>query len=656
MICYWALRPLRGVKTRVHNRFAQRTATAVYIRRICATAALVVSLAASLGCSAGIAAESKRVMLLHSFGSDFKPWSEYAKSIRTELKQQSPWPLDITEHSLVTARSPDEDPEAPFVEYLRALFAKHPLDLIVSIGAPAAAFVQRHRQRLFATTPMVFTAVDQRRVQYSSLTANDAVVALRINYLSAFENILQVLPDTKDVIVVVGTSPIEKFWKEAIGKEVEPLANRIKLSWTDELSFEALLKQASALPRNTAIFWELMIVDAAGVVHEGDVPLTRLHAVANAPIFSYDESFFGNATVGGPLLLAADTGRLTAAAVIRILNGEKPGEIRTLVQFASPVFDWREMQRWGISENSLPPGSKILFRSPTAWEQYRGYILAFIAAILIQTALILWLVYEHWRRQRAEILARNTMSELTHVNRVATVGELSASIAHEVRQPLAAMSANAEAALRWLKKGKLEEVRAGLKDIVSEGFRANDIITNLRAMFKHDVQEKTHVDINKLVSSVLALVVIDLQKHEIELQTQLDEQIPQVLSNQVQLQQVILNLVMNAIEAMSSSQIRVLRIKTALIQPNKVHVSVEDTGTGIEPSDVDRLFKPLFTTKARGMGMGLSICQSIIENHGGRIWVSPGANGGSIFQFELPMAASRDQAALIGVVQSVSAL
>ena len=628
------------MKTRVH--FAQRTATAIYIRRICATAALVVFLAASLGCSAGIAAESKRVMLLHSFGLDFKPWSEYAKSIRTELKQQSPWPLDITEHSLVTARSPDEDPEAPFVEYLRALFAKRPLDLIVSIGAPAAAFVQRHRQRLFTATPMVFTAVDQRRVQYSSLTANDAVVALRINYLSAFENILQVLPDTKDVIVVVGTSPIEQFWKEAIGKEVEPLANRIKLSWTDELSFEALLKQASALPPHTALFWELMIVDAAGVVHEGDVPLTRLHAVANAPIFSYDESFFGSAIVGGPLLLAADTGRQTAAAAVRILNGEKPGEIRPPpVQFASPMFDWREMRRWGISENSLPPGSKILFRNPTAWEQYRAYILAFIAAILIQSALISWLLYEQRRRQRAEILARSTLSELTHVNRMATVGQLSASIAHEIRQPLAGIVANAQAALRWLEKANVEEVREGLKGILSDGLRAGDIITNLRAMFKHDVQEKTLVDINKLVSSVLALVVIDLQKHEIDLQTQLDDRIPEVIGNQVQLQQVILNLVMNAIESMSSMETRVLRIKTELSQCSTVHVSIEDTGTGIKPSDVARVFKPMFTTKARGMGMGLSICQSIIENHAGRIWVSPGTNGGSVFQFELPTITSK---------------
>ena len=597
---------------------------------------------ALFACQVALAAEHKRVMLLHSFGQDFKPWSEYAKDIRAELKRQSPWPLDIIENSLVTARFSDENPEAPFVEYLSALFAKRPLDVIVSIGAPAADFVQRHRRRLFPTTPMVFTAVDQRRVQYSNLTGNDVAVAVNINYLLAFENILQVLPDTKDVIVVVGSSPIEKFWKEAIGKQAAPLTNRIKLSWTDELPFEELLKQASALPPHTAIFWELMIVDAAGVVHEGNLPLERLHAVANAPIFSYDESFFGNGIVGGPLLTVADTSRLTATVAVRILKGEKAGDIKVSpVEFSPPRFDWGQMQRWGISEKNLPPGSEILFRDPTVWEQYRAHIFTVAAAILIQAALIFWLLYEHWRRQRAEILARNTMSELSHVNRMATAGQLSASIAHEVNQPLAGIVANAQAALRWLEKANVEEVREGLKRIVSDGHRASDIITNLRAMFKSDVQEKTLVDINKLVLSVLALVRIDLQKHEIKLQTQLDDQIPQVLGNQVQLQQVISNLVMNAIESMGSLQTRALRIKTELSQSNTVHVSIEDTGTGIKPSDVAQLFKPMFTTKARGMGMGLSICQSIIENHDGRIWVSPGATGGSIFQFELPTIANK---------------
>ena len=237
---------------------------------------------------------------------------------------------------------------------------------------------------------------------------------------------------------------------------------------------------------------------------------------------------------------------------------------------------------------------------------------------------------------------KRSQEQIATLAREATVGQLSSSIAHEIRQPLAGIMANAQAALRWLEKANVEEVREGLNGIVSDGHRAADIITNLRAMFKSDVQEKTLVDINKLVSSVLALARIDLHKHKTELQAQLDDRIPEVLGNQVQLQQVILNLVTNAIEAMSSSQTRVLRIKTELNQSNKVHVSIEDTGTGIKPSDVARLFKSMFTTKARGMGMGLSICQSVIENHDGRIWVSPRANGGSIFQFELPTIADKD--------------
>jgi hypothetical protein len=159
-------------------------------------------------------AEPKRILLLHSFGRDFKPWSDFTRAIRAELDRQSPWPLDLSEHSLITARFSDENPEVPFVDYLRALYAKQRLDLIVSIGAPAAAFVQRHRQQLFPATPMLLTVVEQRRVQYSTLSANDAVVAVSINYFGVIENILQVLPDTKNVAVVVGNSPMKSIgWR-----------------------------------------------------------------------------------------------------------------------------------------------------------------------------------------------------------------------------------------------------------------------------------------------------------------------------------------------------------------------------------------------------------------------------------------------------------
>ena len=609
--------------------------------RAIACLVVVFCLVQPLACLPALAAAPKQVMLLYSFGKDFKPWSAYATSIRAELNRQSPWKLDITEHSLVTARSGDEDPETPFVNYLRAIFAKRRLDLIVAIGAPAAAFVQQHRRQLFADTPMLLMAVDQRRVQYSSLTKNDAVVAVRINYLAAVNNILQVLPNTQDVMVVVGTSPIEKFWKEAIGRELEPLADRIRLSWTDQLSFEDLLKRASALPPNSAIFWELMIVDAAGVVHEGGTALSRLHAVANAPIFSYDESFFGSDIVGGPLLLVADSSRQAAAVAVRILNGEKPSDIKAPpVEFASPMFDWREMQHWGISESRLPPGSRIFFREPTLWSQYRWQLLLVAAVILTEALLIVGLLYQRRRRRTAESESFGRMSQLAHLNRVATAGALSASIAHEVRQPLAAMVTQSGAAMRWLarKTPDIGEARAALEKIAASGERASQIIENLRSMFRKEASAQGPLDINRLIEDVVELTSREAQRYNVVVQTSLfDGPMPATLGDQAQLEQVFLNLIMNAIEAMSASANGVLDIKSSVSEAGDVLVTVADSGPGVTVEDLDQMFDPFFTTKSEGMGMGLSICRSIVEAHGGRLWATRGDRG-LVFHVFLPVA------------------
>ena len=367
--------------------------------------------------------------------------------------------------------------------------------------------------------------------------------------------------------------------------------------------------------------------------------VNRLHAVANAPIFSWIDVDFGQGIVGGPLVLPVDVASQVARVADRILRGEVPSKIRTQpVGFGTPQYDWRELRRWEISESRLPPGSAIYFRDPTMWERYRAYVLVICGVILVQAALIGWLIYEHRRRHLAEVLARNSLSELTHMNRIATAGELSASLAHEVNQPLAAIVASASAARRWLARESpdIDEARASLDQIEAAGHRASDIITSVRSMFKKDTTDKSAVDINKLIRTVLGLVDIDLRKHGIDLQSRLDDQIPPVLGNQVQLQQVILNLIMNAIDSMRSVQPRVLSITSKLSGPDRVQVSIEDTGTGIDPANLAQIFKPLFTTKERGMGMGLSICHSIIEGHNGRIWVTAGNTRGTVFNFELP--------------------
>jgi len=196
----------------------------------------------------------------------------------------------------------------------------------------------------------------------------------------------------------------------------------------------------------------------------------------------------------------------------------------------------------------------------------------------------------------------------------------------------------ASAARQWLasREPNIEKARDALDQIESNGLRAGEIITSLRGMFKKETPARNPIDVNKLIFTVLAIVRHELQKHGVELRTELDESVPALEGDRVQLQQVVLNLVMNAIEAMQTGAPRILSIRSCFCNPDFVHVAVEDTGTGIDPSNHDHIFDPMFTTKERGMGIGLSICHSIIESHNGCIWVTRGIDKGSIFQLELP--------------------
>jgi signal transduction histidine kinase len=585
--------------------------------------------------------EPKRVVMLHSFGPRFKPWSDYAQTIRSEISQRWREPVDFLDHSLVNARQDDEPSEAAFVEYLRTLYVSRPVDLIIAIGAPAAAFIQRHRQRLFPKTPMVFTAVEQRRVQYEKLTENDTVVAVAHDFPAAFENILRVLPLTKTIAVVNGTSPNETFWLNEMRRELAPLAGRVELRWYNEKSFEDILADAARLPPHSAIFWHLMNVDAAGVAHEANDALSKLSSLANGPIFSYDKSFFGEATVGGPMHSAETSGQITAAVSVRILNGEKAGDIKTPpTEFETPIFDWRQMQRWGISESNLPPGSNIYFREPSVLERYSWQIALITAIVLVQAGLILVLLREHRRRQLAEVQSRQRMAELARVMRFSTAGELTASIAHEINQPLGSILTNAETAQAILKSPSpdIAELNDIVVDILRDDQRASEVIRRMRSLLKKAPFELKNFDLNDVVRETLGFFSSRAVGRKVELISAITPEALPVLGDRVQLQQVILNLVMNGIEAMrgAPAENRVISIRTSRVE-NFAQLSVSDRGSGIPEDKLKEVFEPFFTSKAEGMGMGLSIARTIIEAHHGLISAKNRNRGGASFRIRLPL-------------------
>jgi C4-dicarboxylate-specific signal transduction histidine kinase len=245
--------------------------------------------------------------------------------------------------------------------------------------------------------------------------------------------------------------------------------------------------------------------------------------------------------------------------------------------------------------------------------------------------------------KQAEEKLHKAQTELARVTRVTTLGELTASIAHEVNQPLAGVIANAEACLRWLDRGNpnLEAARRSVEWVIQDGRRASEVIRRLRALVNKTGSEKTPLDINDVVKEVITLVQRELASHQISLQMELAPDLPLILGDRVQLQQVVINLVVNGIEAMQpiTDRARELVIRSGLNETQQVFVSVTDCGVGISAENEDRMFDAFFTTKSSGMGIGLSICRSIMEAHDGRLWATASAPHGATFQFTLPMEA-----------------
>ena len=244
-------------------------------------------------------------------------------------------------------------------------------------------------------------------------------------------------------------------------------------------------------------------------------------------------------------------------------------------------------------------------------------------------------------RSRAEEALRRAQAELAQVVRVVTLGELTASIAHEVNQPLAALVSSGYACLNWLlsQPPNIEMARRSVDRIIKDGKRASEIVQRVRALATKASIQKAPLDINNVINEVIALVQLELVSHGVSLRLELAPALPLVLADRVQLQQVIVNLMMNGIEAMQpvTERPRELTIRSQLDEAREVMVTVEDCGVGISTENVDRLFNAFFTTKSSGMGMGLSICRSIVEAHGGRIGAANNAGPGTMFQFTLPL-------------------
>lgn len=534
---------------------------------------------------------------------------------------------------------------ADFRGWLARKYSDRPLDLIIAIGEDAVGFLAEARGQPWPDTPVLFIETGVRYDLARDLPKAAGII-LESHFRSALGVVKRVLPDTQRVVLIYGASDVEHRRFSGFADEVRAAGLGLEPMSLPTRSMDDVLAQVARLPEHTVVFILAPYVDAQG----RSLPQARacelIATAANRPSFSLPAHDLGCGVVGGLLRDFTIVGRAAGTQALRALaTGKAQPSLLRIADYTTLAFDARQLSRWGIRESRLPAGSRVEYREPNVWRDYRWLVIAAITVAAVQALLIGALLFEHLRRRRAEVNSRQHLAAVAHLDRRAAMGELTTSLAHELNQPLNAILQNAGAAEMMLaSQGRdvdVGEIREILADIRSDDVRAGETIRRMRALLRKQEIETQSLDLNDFTRDTIALVAADARAREVRVETDLGPRIAPVLGDRVHLQQVLLNLILNGMEAMAvvPRERRALLIKT--VQNNgTVEVSVRDAGPGITTIDPARVFEPFYTTKQEGMGMGLSIARSIIEAHKGRISAENNAEGGATVRFHLPASRS----------------
>jgi len=531
--------------------------------------------------------------------------------------------------------------EESLKRHLKEKYRDRPIGVIVANGAGTLQNTLRWREELWPDVPIVFSMLDETQLARLGQAANVTGVVTRNSMASAVKSARAVVPGL-DTIVLVGDSwdrqALFWHWRE----EIAAATSGLKVIDLVGQKMSEIRKRVADLPERSAIVYTGVFSDGEGTFYPAATALGIIAEKANRPIVIGAEPLIATGGIGGYSLIASEIGADAGRLALRILHGEQAANIPPAVRDSRPLFNWKQMQRWNVSESSLPEGSEIRFREPTLLEQYRWQTMAIAAALLLQAGLIGFLLHERYLRRRAEAESRERMSELAHANRQATAGELSSSIAHELNQPLGSILANAETAEMILKSDKpdLAEIGEILADIKRDDQRAGEVIRRLRGYLTRTPFETRDIDLNQIMAEAFKFLSVQASVRNIALYLQTAPGEIRIKGDPVQLQQVILNLIVNSMDAMASIPYgRTVIGRTELNGGSIAEISISDSGPGIPPDKLAQVFDPFYTTKDQGMGIGLSIARTIILAHKGQIWAENQSSGGASFHFTLPLAA-----------------
>jgi len=583
-----------------------------------------------------------RVVLLLGADSALPAMQQFDRAMREVIQREAPGGVTFFTDTIDAIRFDYTGIAPEFLALQRKKYTGQPADLIVGVGPNLGGAVRDQRESLWPGTPVLISAIDAATFDRSS-TPQGAVHQFWQYDIDGTLDLIEALQPRARRLVLVGGSG--EFDLEITARVLERARQRSRFDtevWA-VLEIEELRNRLSTLGTDTAVFFTMMTRDANGRTGFPRDALSQLAEVSGAPIYGLFGSFFDFGATAGSVLDFEAMGRITGELGVALLSG-RAREVRDTVVPSRCVADLARLERFGLSVQALPVGCELRNAPRSLWTDYRGFVLASGAVVALQALTIGGLLLQRQGRLQAELDAGVHRTELARAMRFAAMGELTASIAHEINQPLGAILSNADAAVLLLRGGAAtpEALSEILADIRRDDLRATEVIRRLRALLeKHEV-EHAPMALHPALRDTVALLEPEARLRGVSVELALDAANDTMIGDPIQLQQVVLNLAMNAMDAMESTPAsdRRLAISTSA-DGDAIEMTVADRGPGIPASRRDSVFQSFYTTKTHGMGLGLPIVRAIVGAHDGTILIEERSGGGALVRVRLPRAARR---------------